>query len=53
MNNKEWSIFRGTLAGYFLELRLLSELVKLVAVEVAFGGGRAVRMVRELETVPE
>ena len=53
MNNKEWSILRGTLAGYFIEFRLLREFVKLVAIEVAFWGGGAVRMVRELERVPE
>lgn len=53
VNSRERSIFKGTLAGYFLEFRLRRDLVKFAAICVAFRGGRAVRMVAEEATVPE
>lgn len=43
----------GTRAGYFLELRLRREFVKLLAMVVAFCGGGRVRVVGEEDSVPE
>lgn len=48
-----WSMVVGTRAGYFLELRLRRDLVKLLATEVAFCGGGRVRIVGEEDSVPE
>ena len=53
MNKSEWSILNGTFAGYFCELRLLRDLMKLLATGVAFCGGGLVRVVGVLERVPE
>lgn len=52
VNSRDRSIFKGTLAGYFLEFRLRRDWVKFAAIRVAFLGGKAVRMVEEEATVP-
>ena len=49
VNKSEWSMFKGTFAGYFLEFKLLRELENLLATCVAFLGGGVVRMVGVLE----
>lgn len=53
MKKRWWSIFNGTLAGYFFEFRLFRESMNLVATGVAFCGGGEVRVVVVVESVPE
>ena len=52
VNKRWWSIVNGTLAGYFLEFKLLRAFVKALAICVAFWGVGLVLVVRDEAIVP-